>query len=38
VYALIGMRAVEEEKVLSLDPAYRTYAQQVRYRLVPGLF
>jgi protein-S-isoprenylcysteine O-methyltransferase Ste14 len=38
VYTLIGLRAVEEEKVLGLDPAYGAYARRVRYRLIPGLF
>ncbi|MCT2400649.1 methyltransferase family protein [Novosphingobium mangrovi (ex Huang et al. 2023)] len=31
------LRAVEEEKVLLLDPAYSAYATRVRARLVPGL-
>jgi protein-S-isoprenylcysteine O-methyltransferase Ste14 len=38
VYLLLGVRAIEEEKVLARDPAYRSYQQQVRYRFVPGLF
>lgn len=38
VYTLLGIRAVEEEKVLRLDPDYRAYAQRVRYRLIPGVF
>lgn len=32
------LRAVREERTLSLDPAYRTYMQRVRWRIVPGLF
>lgn len=31
-------RILAEESVLFQDAAYRTYADQVRYRLVPGLF
>jgi protein-S-isoprenylcysteine O-methyltransferase Ste14 len=38
VYALIGLRTLEEEKVLGIDPAYRAYTQRVRYRIVPGMF
>jgi protein-S-isoprenylcysteine O-methyltransferase Ste14 len=42
VYALawgmLLLRVTEEEKMLSLDPAYRDYAKAVRYRLVPGLY
>jgi protein-S-isoprenylcysteine O-methyltransferase Ste14 len=41
VYAVswtaLWLRAVEEEKFLSADPAYREYSSQVRARLVPGL-
>lgn len=32
------MRIGEEEKILSQDPTYQTYQQQVRYRLLPGVF
>lgn len=32
------LRIYEEERVLLLDPAYRTYAKRVRYRLLPGVF
>jgi protein-S-isoprenylcysteine O-methyltransferase Ste14 len=38
VYLLLGVRALEEEKVLARDPDYQAYQQQVRYRFVPGLF
>ena len=42
VYALawgmLLLRIAEEEKMLSLDPAYRDYAAAVRYRLLPGLY
>jgi protein-S-isoprenylcysteine O-methyltransferase Ste14 len=38
VYLLLGVRAIEEEKILARDPAYRAYQQQVRYRFLPGLF
>jgi protein-S-isoprenylcysteine O-methyltransferase Ste14 len=31
------LRIVEEERFLSLDPAYRAYQSKVRYRLFPGL-
>jgi protein-S-isoprenylcysteine O-methyltransferase Ste14/uncharacterized membrane protein (UPF0127 family) len=31
-------RSVAEEKVLSLDPAYRAYRKKVRFRFVPGLY
>jgi protein-S-isoprenylcysteine O-methyltransferase Ste14 len=41
VYAVswtaLWLRAVEEEKFLSADPAYREYSSKVRARLVPGL-
>jgi len=30
-------RARAEENFLSRDPAYRTYSERVRYRLIPGL-
>lgn len=32
------LRIVEEEKMLSRDPEYRTMSANVRFRLVPGLF
>jgi protein-S-isoprenylcysteine O-methyltransferase Ste14 len=32
------VRAVCEEETLALDPAYREYRQQVRWRIVPGVF
>lgn len=42
VYALAwGLqvaRIQREERHLSLDPAYRAYAERVRFRLVPGLY
>jgi protein-S-isoprenylcysteine O-methyltransferase Ste14 len=31
-------RIMREERVLTRDPAYRTYTARVRYRLIPGLF
>jgi protein-S-isoprenylcysteine O-methyltransferase Ste14 len=31
-------RIHREERVLRLDPAYRAFADQVRYRLLPGVF
>lgn len=41
VYAVawttLWLRTVEEEKILSADPAYRDYAAQVKARLLPGL-
>jgi protein-S-isoprenylcysteine O-methyltransferase Ste14 len=38
VYTLLGFRAIEEETVLSRDPAYQAYQQRVRFRFIPGLF
>jgi protein-S-isoprenylcysteine O-methyltransferase Ste14 len=32
------LRLLREERVLSQDPAYRAYASEVRYRLLPGVF
>jgi protein-S-isoprenylcysteine O-methyltransferase Ste14 len=32
------LRAVCEERTLARDAAYRTYQQQVRWRVVPGVF
>jgi protein-S-isoprenylcysteine O-methyltransferase Ste14 len=31
-------RLLREESLLSRDPAYRVYAGQVKYRLIPGLY
>jgi protein-S-isoprenylcysteine O-methyltransferase Ste14 len=31
-------RAVREEQTLAQDPAYRAYAERVRWRVVPGVF
>jgi|SRR5918993_4980658 protein-S-isoprenylcysteine O-methyltransferase Ste14 len=31
------LRILEEERFLSVDPAYRAYQSKVRYRLIPGL-
>ena len=31
-------RAVREEQTLMQDPAYRAYAERVRWRVVPGVF
>ncbi len=36
-WLMLWLRAVEEEKFLLQDPAYGTYAAQVRYRIVPGV-
>jgi protein-S-isoprenylcysteine O-methyltransferase Ste14 len=36
--AALLVRAVREERTLALDPAYREYQQQVRWRVAPGLF
>jgi Putative protein-S-isoprenylcysteine methyltransferase len=36
-WILLWMRAEEEEKVLLDDPAYRSYADAVKSRLVPGI-
>ncbi len=42
VYALAWStqisRLLREEDLLALDPTYRDYQQQVRYRLIPGVF
>ena len=32
------MRAVREERTLALDESYRDYMQQVRWRILPGIF
>jgi protein-S-isoprenylcysteine O-methyltransferase Ste14 len=32
------LRIREEEKMLLQDPAYRDYADDVRYRMLPGIF
>ena len=32
------VRAAFEERTLTLDPAYRSYMGEVRWRVVPGLF
>lgn len=32
------LRIDAEEKLLSLDPDYREYLQQTRYRLIPGIY
>lgn len=36
-WTLLWLRTREEERFLRQDPAYRAYAGQVRYRLIPGL-
>ncbi|HTN67440.1 MAG TPA: methyltransferase, partial [Burkholderiaceae bacterium] len=42
VYAVslifLGARIFREESHLALDPAYRGYMHEVRYRLVPFIF
>ena len=36
---LVGVRAVDEEKFLKANlPGYREYCEQVRYRLIPGVW
>ena len=35
---LLLLRIRAEERVLLADPSYRTFAEQVRYRLLPGLY
>ncbi|WP_260923794.1 methyltransferase family protein [Novosphingobium sp. 9] len=37
-WLLLVLRIREEEKVLMLDPDYRAYAEQVRSRLLPGIY
>jgi protein-S-isoprenylcysteine O-methyltransferase Ste14 len=32
------LRLQAEERLLEQDPAYRSYAGQVRWRLIPGVF
>jgi protein-S-isoprenylcysteine O-methyltransferase Ste14 len=36
--ALLILRIQAEERVLRADPSYRTFAEQVRYRLLPGVY
>ena len=31
------LRAITEEKHLSIDPAYREYCETVKYRFIPGV-
>ena len=42
VYAMLGgtlcTRIIREEKHLALDPAYRAYMLEVRYRLIPFVY
>jgi protein-S-isoprenylcysteine O-methyltransferase Ste14 len=39
VLASLAIRLVDEEKLLSSDlPGYREYTQQVRHRLIPGVW
>jgi protein-S-isoprenylcysteine O-methyltransferase Ste14 len=33
-----AQRTLAEERVLQSDPAYRSYAARVRYRLIPGIW
>jgi protein-S-isoprenylcysteine O-methyltransferase Ste14 len=35
---LLLLRIEAEERVLRADPSYRTFAEQVRYRLLPGVY
>lgn len=37
LYFFQGLRIAEEEKLLSDDPAYKTYMQRTKYRLIPGI-
>jgi protein-S-isoprenylcysteine O-methyltransferase Ste14 len=36
--ALIVVRVIAEERVLSADPVYRAFKADVRYRLIPGVY
>lgn len=38
LYVAQVIRIVREERVLSIDGAYRNYRERVRWRLVPGVF
>jgi len=38
LYSLQAVRVIREERLLSEDPAYRTYRIRVRYRILPGIF
>jgi len=38
VASIHTVRILREERVLMCDPAYREFAAQVRYRLLPGIF
>lgn len=37
VWTALYLRTIEEEKFLRMDEAYREYAGQVRYKLIPGV-
>ncbi|MGD2133640.1 MAG: isoprenylcysteine carboxylmethyltransferase family protein [Maricaulaceae bacterium] len=37
-WALLAARILAEEKVLKQNPEYVAYAEQVRYRVIPGVF
>lgn len=36
-WALQLLRIIEEERFLSLDPAYQLYSRTVKFRIFPGL-
>jgi protein-S-isoprenylcysteine O-methyltransferase Ste14 len=36
--AALLLRAVREERTLAADPAYRSYMERVRWRVLPGVF
>jgi len=38
VYVFQVLRILSEERFLTRDDSYRTYREQVRYRLIPGIF
>lgn len=38
LYCMQIMRALREEKILSVDDVYRAYCQQTRYRFIYGIF
>jgi protein-S-isoprenylcysteine O-methyltransferase Ste14 len=38
IHTLLALRALEEEKVLGLDAAYRAFSARTAYRIIPGLF
>lgn len=38
VWVFLGLRVIAEEKILSQNPKYVAYKENVHYRIIPGLF